>query len=127
MVLDPTDVNLPSRAADRESRERDHPPLDIELDGRAGRIRVSDSRLFHPARRAYARRLLEALCDHPGVRKAEIDLGSSTCRVEFDLLSSSPAVMAEVFADAVRTASVRAERTRWWRRSPRWSTLTAYR
>ncbi len=84
-----------------------------------------DCFILHGVR--YARRLLEALCDHPGVRKAEIDLASSTCRVDFDLLSSSPAVMAEVFVDAVRTASARAERTPWWRRSPRWSTLTAYR
>jgi uncharacterized membrane protein YbaN (DUF454 family) len=127
MEFDPTDVIHPSQATDRESCEGDLSSLDIELDGKAGLIQVSDARLFRPARRAYARRLLEALCNQPGVRKAEIDLASSTCRVDFDLLSNSPAVMAEVFADAVRTVPVRAGRTPWWRRSSRWSTLTAYR
>jgi len=127
MELDPTDVNLPSQAADRDSCETDRSSLEIEFDDRAGLIRVSDPRLFHPARRGYARRLVEALCDHPGVRKAEIDLASCTCRVDFDLMSSSTAVMAKVFINAVQTASAGTGSISWWRRSPRWSTLTAYR
>ncbi len=86
-----------------------------------------DTRLFQPAQREYARRLLEALCEHPGVRKAEVDLASSTCRVDFDLASSTRAVMGRILVEAIRTASARAGKNAWWRRSPRWSSLTAYR
>jgi uncharacterized membrane protein YbaN (DUF454 family) len=61
------------------------------------------------------------------VRKAEIDLASATCRVDFDLVLSSPNVMADVFVDALRTASTSGGNAHWWQRGPRWSTLTAYR
>ncbi len=127
MTPDPTKVPHPPLATVEESCERDNACLEIELDGRAGLGRVVDARLFQPARREYAQRLLEALCEHPGVRKAEVDLASSTCRVEFDLASNSRAVMGGILVEALRTASARAGKTPWWRRSPRWSTLTAYR
>src|SRR5271157_1882841 len=127
MTPDPTEVlNLP-QTTNEESCERDYACLEIELNGRAGLSRVVDTRLFQPARREYARRLLEALCEHPGVRKAEVELASSTCRVEFDLDSNTRAVMGGILGEALRTASARAGKTPWWRRSPRWSTLTAYR
>ena len=127
MRPDPIELPHPPQATDEESRERDNACLEIELDGRAGLGRLFDARLFQPARREYARRLLEALCEHPGVRKAEVELASSTCRVEFDLDSNTRAVMGGILGEALRTASARAGKTPWWRRSPRWSTLTAYR
>ena len=96
MKPDPNEVPHPPQATDEESRERDNACLEIELDGRAGLGRLVDARLFQPARREYARRLLEALCEHPGVRKAEVDLASSTCRVEFDLDSNTRAVMGGI-------------------------------
>ncbi len=101
--------------------------LDIELDDQAGHIRVNDARLFRADRRVYAQRLLEALCENPGVRKAEVDLVTSTCRVDFDLASNTTAFMAEVFVNAVRSASTRAGRPWWWTRSAGWTTLTAFR
>src|SRR5271157_5826629 len=127
MRPDPIELPHPPQATDEESRERDNACLEIELDGRAGLGRLFDARLFQPARREYARRLLEALCEHPGVRKAEVELASSTCRVEFDLDSNTRAVMGGILGEALRTTSARAGKTPWWRRSPRWSTLTAYR
>jgi len=127
MKPDPNEVPHPPLATVEESCERDNACLEIELDGRAGLGRVVDARLFQPARREYARRLLEALCEHPGVRKAEVDLASSTCRVEFDLASNTRAVMGGILVEALRAASARSGKTPWWRRSPRWSTLTAYR
>ena len=127
MRPDPIELPHPPQATDEESHERDNACLEIELDGRAGLGRLFDARLFQPARREYARRLLEALCEHPGVRKAEVELASSTCRVEFDLDSNTRAVMGGILGEALRTASARAGKTPWWRRSPRWSTLTAYR
>ncbi|MGB2609974.1 MAG: hypothetical protein WBC80_13440, partial [Isosphaeraceae bacterium] len=79
MRPDPIELPHPPQAADEESRERDNDNacLEVELDGRAGLGRLFDARLFQPARREYARRLLEALCEHPGVRKAEVELASS--------------------------------------------------
>ena len=129
MRPDPIELPHPPQAADEESRERDNDNacLEVELDGRAGLGRLFDARVFQPARREYARRLLEALCEHPGVRKAEVDLASSTCRVEFDLDSNTRAVMGRILVEAIRTASARTGKTPWWRRTPRWSTLTAYR
>ena len=100
MKPDPIELPRPSQATDEESRERDNACLEIELDGRAGLGRLFDARLFQPARREYARRLLEALCEHPGVRKAEVELASSTCRVEFDLDSNTRAVMGGSLASA---------------------------
>ena len=127
MTPDPTKVPHPPQATVAEPCERDNACLEIELDGRAGLGRLFDARLFQPARREYAQRLLEALCEHPGVRKAEVALASSTCRVEFDLDSNTRAVMGGILVEAIRTASARAGKTPWWRRTPRWSTLTAYR
>ncbi len=44
-----------------------------------------------------------------------------------DLASSTPAIMAGVFVEAVRSASARDGRPHRWRRKARWSSLTAYR
>ncbi|MGO9601107.1 MAG: DUF454 family protein [Isosphaeraceae bacterium] len=127
MKPDPNEMPPPPQATGEESHEWDNGCRQIELDEQAGLGRAVDARLFQPARREYAQRLLKALCEHPGVRKAQIDLASSTCRVEFDLASSTPAFMGGILAEAIRTTSARAAKSRWWRRSPRWSTLTAYR
>ncbi len=105
----------------------DRPSMKIELDDQAGQVRVSDDRLFHPGRRAYARRLLDVLRDQPGVRKAEVNLKASACRVDFDPSSTAAEVMARVFADAVRVASATLPKTPWWKHVPVWSTLTASR
>ena len=96
MKPDPPEVSTPPQATDVRSSEGDHAYMEIELDVQAGLVRVVDARLFQPARRGYARRLVEALCEHPGVRKAEVDLATSTCRVEFDLAANTQAVMAAV-------------------------------
>ena len=127
MTSDPTRALNPTWATDNGSSERGSSCLEIELDELAGLGRVVDARLFQPARREYARRLVKALCEHPGVRKAEVDLASSTCQVEFDLTSSSRAVMGGILAEVIRTTSASSGKTPWWRRSPRWTTLTAYR
>ena len=47
MQLEPTGATLSSQAADREVCEKDASDLDIELDDRAGLVRVNDARLFH--------------------------------------------------------------------------------
>ena len=74
--------------------------------------------------------LLNALCQQPGIRKAEIDFTSSTCRVEFDLSHHAPQFMANAFVQAIRqssAASASEERTPWWGGKRQWSRLTAYR
>jgi uncharacterized membrane protein YbaN (DUF454 family) len=124
-MVAPLFKNLERRGYFMRNR-KDGSNLEIELDDRSGLVRVSDDRLFHPASLTYARRLLEALRDSPGVRKAEIDFASSTCRVDFDHASNASAVIAGVFADAVNTASARPQRETWWRRIRRSSTLSAF-
>jgi uncharacterized membrane protein YbaN (DUF454 family) len=126
MHVDPTGVVETSGAAGRDSLGRNGALPEIELDDRSGRLRVSDPRLFHPGRRAFAGQLVESLGECPGVRKVEVDLASTTCRVDFDDVSSHTAVMVGMFVDAVREATSWEERP-WWRVGPRWSTLTAFR
>jgi uncharacterized membrane protein YbaN (DUF454 family) len=111
----------------RGTCDPDEPRLEIELDGRAGRLEVRDARLFGPSGRPLGGRLVEALCTHQGVRRAEVDSRTSTCRVDFDLASNAPAFMAAAFIDALRTASAGAGKRRRWRRAPRWSAVVAYR
>jgi uncharacterized membrane protein YbaN (DUF454 family) len=116
-----------TQASDESAEGQESGRLEIELDTRTGVGRVVDPRLFQPARREYARCLLEALCEHEGVRKAEVDLASSSCRVEYDLDVSSRKAMGDILVDAVYAASARSRKTPWWKRSPTWSSLTAYR
>jgi uncharacterized membrane protein YbaN (DUF454 family) len=104
--------------------------LDIEIDEDAGSVRVYDPRAFHAGRRAFCRRLLEAVARQPGIDKAEIDLASATCRIEFGLGSATSRSMATAFVDSVREAtagSADAGWKPWWRPTRGWSTLTAYR
>jgi uncharacterized membrane protein YbaN (DUF454 family) len=101
----------------------------IEIDDSMGTIRVSDSRLITRGRRAFCRRLVEALARRPGVSKAVVDLASASCRVEFSPRSVNSHIMAGVFADSVGEASTRSlhgDGTPWWQPSTNWVTLTAY-
>jgi uncharacterized membrane protein YbaN (DUF454 family) len=101
----------------------------IEIDDSMGTIRVSDSRLITRGRRAFCRRLVEALARRPGVSKAVVDLASASCRVEFSPRSVNSHIMAGVFADSVgeaSTSSLHRDGTPWWQPSTNWVTLTAY-
>src|SRR5581483_1561785 len=63
------------------------------------------------------------------VRRVEIDLASSSCRIDFRPGPAMSHAMAHAFADSIReaaSASPRAGRVGWWRRSSSWSRLTAY-
>jgi uncharacterized membrane protein YbaN (DUF454 family) len=106
------------------------PSLDIEFDERAGSIRVYDPRLFQGKRRRFCERLLEAAARQAGIRKAEVDLPSSSCQIEFNGGSHTPRSMADSFVSVVRAASAGSsliDKVRWWRRRGRWSTITAFR
>jgi uncharacterized membrane protein YbaN (DUF454 family) len=101
----------------------------IEIDDSLGTLRVSDSRLITKHRRAFCRRLVEAVARRPGVSKAVVDLASASCRVEFSPGSVNPHRMAGVFADSVgeaSTSSLQGDGTPWWQPSTNWVTLTAY-
>ena len=101
----------------------------IEIDEKAGSIRVSDSRLIAKGRRAFCRRLIEAVARRRGVKKAVVDLASASCRVEFAPGSANARAMAGVFADSVgeaSTTSLQGDGTPWWQPSTNWVTLTAY-
>ena len=103
--------------------------LDIEIDEQAGSFRVYDPRVFQAGRRAFCRRLIEATARHPGVRKAEIDLASASCRIEFGSGTAMSETMADAFADAVHEAASADPHKGWigWLRPSRaWSAMAAY-
>jgi uncharacterized membrane protein YbaN (DUF454 family) len=106
------------------------PRLDIEFDERAGSIRVYDPRLFQAGKRAFCKRLLKAATSQSGISRAEIDLASASCQIEFSPRSHTPRSMADSFVRAVREASAGStltERIGWWRRRGGWSAMTAFR
>jgi uncharacterized membrane protein YbaN (DUF454 family) len=106
------------------------PCLDIEFDEGAGSVRVYDPRLFQAGRRGFCERLLAAASRQPGISKAEVDLASASCQIEFSPGSQTPRRMADSFVHAVREASSGSalmDRICWWRRRRGWSTLTAFR
>lgn len=123
------DKNHPTRPVEtRGSDVVSHGP-DVELDESAGSIRIRDPRLIHTGRRGFCRRLIEAAARRPGVRKAEIDLASASCRLEFGPGPATSQAMAEAFADSVHeaaSADPHADRIRRWGPSAGWSALTAY-
>ena len=122
-------IGLPDRIAPEEGDEVS-PCLDIELDERSGLVRLYDPRLFRAGRRGFCERLLRAASGQPAIHKAEIDLASATCQIEFNPGSNAPRCMADSVVHALREASVGpswVERISWWRRRSRWSTLTAFR
>jgi uncharacterized membrane protein YbaN (DUF454 family) len=101
----------------------------IEMDGKARMLRINDARLFNKDRRAFCRRLVEALGRRAGVSKTMIDLASASCRVEFTPGSANRQSMAGDFADSVSEASAAAQDgdgTPWWQPSTHWVALTAY-
>jgi len=101
----------------------------IEIDEDARAIRVRDPRIINTEERAFCRRLLEAAARQPGVSKAEVDLRSASCLVEFGSGPANSLEMADVFAGCVGEAaagSPSAAGTPAWRPDPRWLTLTAY-
>jgi uncharacterized membrane protein YbaN (DUF454 family) len=101
----------------------------VEMDETAGTLRVNDPRLVTKDRRAFCRRLVDAVAHRPGVRKTVVDLASASCRVEFSPGNTDLHTMAAVFADSVREASAAArdgDGTPWWQPSTNWVALTAY-
>jgi uncharacterized membrane protein YbaN (DUF454 family) len=115
-----------------DRNEGELPPfsLDIDIDEREGVLRIYDPRSFRAGRRAFCRRLIDAVAGHPGFEKAEIDLAAASCSLKFDVHSATADAMADAASAAIRQAASGPEgddRARWWRRSSRWSTLTAYR
>lgn len=104
--------------------------LDITIDHDSGSLIVHDPRAFQDRRRAFCRRLLDAVLEREGVRKAEIHLGAATCRVEFDAAAATPRRMADVFGEAVRQAIRPSAAISWptaWKPGGRWEILTGYR
>jgi uncharacterized membrane protein YbaN (DUF454 family) len=104
--------------------------LDIVIEERTGSVRVYDPRLFRAGRRAFCERLVRTISARPGVRRAEVDLATASCRLEFSPGSNTPAFMADTFIEGVRHASSalsRGDKPSWWRRRKDWSALTAYR
>ena len=112
--------------------DADHPDEgrpDIEIDAKAQTIRVSDARLINAGQRGFCRRLLEAAARRPGIGKAEVDLGSASCRIEFAGKAASSQTMAEFFAECVQEAASRfpdAEKKLFGRASQGWTKMTAY-
>jgi uncharacterized membrane protein YbaN (DUF454 family) len=120
------------RSADGPRRDEDEAAysLDIEIDERRGVLEVYDPRAFHAGRRAFCRRLLEAVAAVPDVARAEVDLAAASCRIEFVRHQSTARSMADAFTVAVRRAAETPpalDRLKWWRRPGHWSTLTAFR
>jgi uncharacterized protein len=106
------------------------PSLEIEFDEGAGSVRIYDPRLFQAGRRGFCERLLKAASRQPGIRKAEVDLASASCQIEFCPGSQTPRSMADSSDRAIREASsgpALLERICSWRRRGAWSTITAFR
>jgi hypothetical protein len=94
------------------------PSLEIEFDESAGSVRIYDPRLFQAGRRGFCERLLKAASRQSGISKAEVDLGSASCQIEFCHGSQTPQSMVDSFVRAVREASdgpALMDRVCWWR------------
>jgi len=112
-------------------------PVDskIEINERAGLIRVVDSRVFRPERREWCRALAEAAVARRGVEAVGLDLVTATCEIRFVVEVSQPALsaraMADVFAEVMGEPHASIDgpdrpRRRSSRRSPGWTSLTAF-
>lgn len=124
-----TDSRLPDRIEAGKGGGA-FPYLDIEFDESAGALRIYDPRLFQAGRRDFCKRLLKAASRQPGIIKAEVELASASCQIEFSPGSQSALCVADSFARAVREASAGSsllDSIWWWRRRGRWSALTAFR
>jgi hypothetical protein len=100
---------------------------EIEIDERARSVRVRDPRAFRAGRRAFCRRLLEAAARRPGVGRAEVDLATASCRVEFVGGTHDLPSMANSFIEALRDASDGEGLATRLRPAGGWSGLTVYR
>jgi uncharacterized membrane protein YbaN (DUF454 family) len=101
----------------------------VQIDEGASSIRVRDPRIIRAGQRAFCRRLVESLARQHGVLKAEIDLASATCHVEFGPRSTTSQSMANDFADSVREAAGSQSIGKPFSRWPlggTWLKLTAY-
>jgi len=94
---------VPRRNARRKSEGAKDGPR-IEIDEQARAIQVRDPRIINTDQRAFCRRLLDLATRQPGVSKAEVDLSSATCRVEFGSAPATSIEMAEAFAEWVHKA-----------------------
>jgi uncharacterized membrane protein YbaN (DUF454 family) len=77
----------------------------IEFDSKARALRICDPRLIKASQLAFCQRLLEAATRRPGISKAEIDVKSSSCRIEFRRGATTAQKMADAFAECVREAA----------------------
>ena len=103
---------------------------DVQFDTKGQSILVCDTRIINSEQRAFCRRLLEAAARRPGISKAEVDLASSSCRIEFVGKAASSQKMADFFADCVQDAAGglgNREKTKGYGpRAQDWLKLTAY-
>ena len=105
------------------------PCLEIEFDQRDA-LQIYDPRLFQRGGRGFCERLLKAATRQPGIIKAEVELASASCRIEFVTGSWTALSVADSFVRAVEEASAGSsllDRIWWWRRRGQWSVLTAVR
>jgi uncharacterized membrane protein YbaN (DUF454 family) len=79
--------------------------VDVEFDTKGQTIWVCDARLINADQRGFCRRLLEAAARRPGIGKAEVDLSTASCRIEFAGSAASSQTMADLFADCVQEAA----------------------
>jgi uncharacterized membrane protein YbaN (DUF454 family) len=116
-------------ARSRQNSDASSDGPQIEIDSKARALSVRDPRLINASQRAFCRRLLETVASRPGIRKAEVDLPSATCRIQFASGKAGSQGMADLFADCVRLAtasSARAEAARESTQVEAWTNMTAY-
>ncbi len=105
------------------------PSLDIEFDETAGSLRIYDPRLFQAGRRGFCKRLLTLASRQPGIIKAEVELASASCQIEFGPGPQTALCMADSFVRVVQEASSGTsllDRIWWWRRRRGWSGMTSF-
>jgi hypothetical protein len=93
--------------------------LDIEIDERAGLVRVHDPRLFRVGQHSFCKRLLAAASQQWQIRRAEVNLATATCWIEFGPGLGTSQALAGAFIQAVREASGASGNTvkrTWWQR-----------
>jgi hypothetical protein len=93
--------------------------LDIEIDERAGLVRVHDPRLFRAGQHAFCKRLLAAASQQWQIRRAEVNLATATCWIEFGPGLGTSQALAGAFIEALREASGATGNTvkrTWWQR-----------
>jgi uncharacterized membrane protein YbaN (DUF454 family) len=90
----------------RTKRDAGSAGPDVRFDTKERSIQVCDTRIINSEQRAFCRRLLEAAARRPGISKAEVDLTTASCRIEFAGKAASSQMMADLFADCVHEATV---------------------